>query len=131
MDFDTIIAFVFFLVFFVLPSIIKQLQLRKKKQPAPAKKKKRFVLSGIGDQIRQFLKDLEQQAQKQRKAGKQGEGIWDKLSRGEPEHEAHEAGLKPDREIYAQSFQKAESGYKPEAHAAPVTPPEPESLSSR
>jgi len=53
MDFDSIIMFLFIMAFFVLPSILKQIQARKKKTAKPKKTKKMPSIFGrIGDQFR-------------------------------------------------------------------------------
>ncbi|RLC25893.1 MAG: hypothetical protein DRH93_00550 [Deltaproteobacteria bacterium] len=84
MDFDSIITFLFILAFFVLPSILKQIKARKKKAPQPQKvKKKPSILGRLSEQIRQFIRELEQQAQKQRQAGKDQGTVWETLSEDE------------------------------------------------
>ena len=74
MDFDSIITFLFIIAFFVLPSIIKQIKVRKKKAPQSKKvKEKTSIFGKLGDKIRQFIQELEKQAQLQRQAdGDQG-----------------------------------------------------------
>jgi hypothetical protein len=70
MDFDSIIVFLFIFAFFVLPSILKQVRARKKKTGVSPKKRGTGSLFGkIGDQIRQFIQEIEEQAQQQKKTG--------------------------------------------------------------
>ncbi len=84
MDFDSIITFLFILAFFVLPLILKQVKARKKKAPQPKKvKKKTSIFGKLGEQIRQFVRELEEQAQKQRQAGKDQHTVWEELSEDE------------------------------------------------
>lgn len=92
MDFDSIITFILLIVFFVLPSVIKQIQARKKKAPAKKKQKKKgkvSLLSRINDQIQAFLNELEKQSQRARKqqeeAAGPGEDFWESLSDGKEE----------------------------------------------
>ncbi|WP_457552042.1 hypothetical protein, partial [Desulfobacula sp.] len=79
MDFDSIIVFLLIFAFFVLPSILKQVRVRKKKTGAPKKntKKNPSIFDRIGDQIRKFLKDLEEQAQQQKKASTDQGTVWE------------------------------------------------------
>jgi hypothetical protein len=70
MDFDSIIIYLFIFAFFVLPSILKQVRARKKKTGVPPKKQGAGSLFGkIGDRIRQFIREIEEQAQQQKRAG--------------------------------------------------------------
>jgi len=92
MDFDSIIVFIFIFVFFVLPSILKQVKARKKKTGAGGKKagvrkekKKAVSIFGrIGDQIRDVLQEIETQAQQQKKTTKEQGTIWETLAEEEP-----------------------------------------------
>lgn len=81
MDLDTIITFLFLLVFFVLPSILKQIQARKKKAGTAAvpekKKKKPSIFNRMGEQIQQFIQELEKQAQQQKEAEKKAAEVWE------------------------------------------------------
>ena len=84
MDFDSIIVFLFILAFFVLPSLLKQILARKKKTAAPKTiKKNPSIIDRIGDQIRQFIQDLEEQAQKQKKGTKEQDTGWETLAEDE------------------------------------------------
>jgi hypothetical protein len=86
MDFDSIITFLFIFAFFVLPSILKQIKARKKKAPQPKKVKKKLSIFGrLGDRIRQFIRDLEKQAQLQRQAAGDQVTVWEELSEDEEE----------------------------------------------
>lgn len=90
MKFDSVITILFIIAFFILPSILKQVQARKKKTPAAKpSRKKPGAFGKIGDQIRQFILELEAQARQQKEAGS-GEkqerpgDIWETLAEGEP-----------------------------------------------
>jgi len=84
MDSDSVITFLFIFAFFVLPSILKQIKARKKKAPQPRKvnkNKKIFSIFGrIGEQIRQFVRELEKQTRIQRQAGKEQGTVWETLA---------------------------------------------------
>jgi len=43
MDFDSIITFLFIIVFFILPGILKQIKAKKKKSITPEKAKKKTI----------------------------------------------------------------------------------------
>ncbi len=91
MDFDSIITVIFLIIFFLLPSILKQVQARKKKTVAPKttpkkKKTKLSVFGRIGDQIREFVQELERQAQQQEKAAKKPDTLWDELEEDQELH---------------------------------------------
>ncbi|MCD4676651.1 MAG: hypothetical protein K8S18_11760 [Desulfobacula sp.] len=84
MDFDSIVTFLFIIAFFVLPSIFKQVMARKKKTVTPKKTKKKLsIFNRIGDQIRQFVRDLEEQAKQQKKETTEPETIWETLAEDE------------------------------------------------
>ncbi|MBU0973134.1 MAG: hypothetical protein KKC20_20995 [Proteobacteria bacterium] len=77
MDFDSIISFLLILLFFVFPTIIKQLN-RNKKTPGPAEKSKKLSLfEKLGNQIREYAQTLEQEAAKGKKPK---ETMWDRLA---------------------------------------------------
>ncbi len=66
MDFDSIVTFLFIIAFFVLPSILKQIQARKKKAaPGQKVRKKPSIFGKISDQIREFILEIERQAREQ------------------------------------------------------------------
>jgi hypothetical protein len=84
MDFDSIITVIFLIMFFILPSILKKVQARKKKTVAPkitpkTKKTNPSILGRIGDQIREFVQELERQARQQEKTAKKPDTPWDAL----------------------------------------------------
>lgn len=84
MDFDSVITFLFIIAFFVLPSIIKQVLARKKKSSASGKVKETFGIIGkAGEKIRQFIRELEEQARQQRQEGKNQENVWNALGEDE------------------------------------------------
>ena len=84
MDFDSIIMFLFIMAFFVLPSILKQIQARKKKAAKPKEtKKKPSIFGRIGEQIQQFIQELENQAKQQKKETRDQETIWETLAEEE------------------------------------------------
>ena len=58
MELDTGIIYVLLFLFFVLPSLLK----RKKKKAASKQKKQAFGLGKLGQTLRTFIRDLEQQA---------------------------------------------------------------------
>jgi len=87
MDFDSIIVFLFIIVFFVLPSLLKQIIARKKKTAAPqAIKKNPSIFDRIGEQIQKFVKDLEEQARQQRQGIKEQNTGWEELAEDEDSH---------------------------------------------
>ncbi|MEA1967206.1 MAG: hypothetical protein U9N77_03175 [Thermodesulfobacteriota bacterium] len=84
MDFDSIILFLFFIVFFVLPAILKQvLAIMKKKAPPKKAKKKLSLFDRISDQIRQFVQKLENQAKQQKKETREQDTAWEMLAEDE------------------------------------------------
>ncbi|SDU49496.1 hypothetical protein [Desulfobacula phenolica] len=92
MDFDSIITVIFLIIFFIMPSILKQLQARKKKKLASkiitpkGKKTKPSIIGRIGDQIREFVEELEKQAQQQEKAAEKPDTLWDVLEEEQTSH---------------------------------------------
>ena len=80
MDFDSIISFLLIILFFVMPTILKRL---KKKTPASApggKAKKLSLFEKLGEQIRQYAENLEQEAAKGKQPRETQENIWDQLA---------------------------------------------------
>ena len=59
MDFDSIFPLLILLLFFLLPSLIKQIKLADKNP------QKNTIFSKIGNQIRLFIKEIEHQRQQQ------------------------------------------------------------------
>lgn len=89
MDFDSIISFLLIILFFITPAVLKRL---KKKAPAstPAGKAKKLSLfEKLGEQIRQYIENLEQEAAKGKQSLKTQENIWDQLSGEEDFQEIH------------------------------------------
>ena len=87
MDFDSIIPLLFVIAFFVLPSLLKQIMARNKKTGAPKKiSKNPSIFEKIIDQVRQFVRDLEEQAQQQRQGVKEQDQGWEALVEHEDTH---------------------------------------------
>jgi len=90
MEFDSIVSFILILLFFILPSIIKRLKV-KKKQPAGVEvskiSKKLSVFEKIGGKIRQFVEELEKQAQLENRVEKRENIVWDDLVDGQEEYQ--------------------------------------------
>ena len=64
MDFDSIISFLLIILFFVMPTILNRLK-KKTAASAPAGKPKKLSLfEKLGEQIRQYAENLEQEAAK-------------------------------------------------------------------
>ncbi len=83
MDFDSIISILLILLFFIFPTLLKRLSQKKKTEPVQAGKTKNgkagklSLFEKLGEQIRQYTENLEQEAQK----GKQTqENYWDHLA---------------------------------------------------
>ncbi len=87
MDFDSFITFILILLFFVGPTILKQWQKKQQKSSSGSQKdtgpkKSKGLFGKIGDQIRQFIKDLEEQALEAKRKAEQDQGqqtAWDDL----------------------------------------------------
>ncbi len=87
MDFDSIIPLLFIIAFFVLPSIFKQIMAKNKKTGAPEKiNKNPSIFEKIINQVRQFVRDLEEQAQQQRQGTKEQDQGWEALAEHEDTH---------------------------------------------
>ncbi len=100
MDFDSIITFLFIIGFFILPGILKQIKAKKKKSVTPKKTKNPpSIFDRIGEKIQQFVRELEQQALKQKQADNKQGSDWDRFE---------------EDEISSQDFSEPESGI-PEA----------------
>ncbi len=75
MDFDSIISLILILLFFLFPTIIKQLSIRKETgKAAPQTATKLSLFQRLGEQIREYALNLERQA-RQNEQGK--ETGWD------------------------------------------------------
>jgi len=84
MDFDSIITFLFIFIFFILPGILKQIKAKKKKSVTPRKtQKKPSIFDRIGEKIQQFVRELEQQALKQKQADNKQGSDWDRFEEDE------------------------------------------------
>jgi len=77
MDFDSIISIILILLFFVAPSILKQLAQKKKKagEKAPQRVTKSSLFERLGEQIREYAQTIERQGQR----GEQGQA-WEELA---------------------------------------------------
>lgn len=90
MDFDSIISFLLIILFFITPAVLKRL---KKKTPAsaPAGKVKNLSLfEKLGEQIRQYAENLEQDAAKGKQPRETQENIWDQLAGEEDFQDTYE-----------------------------------------
>ena len=78
MDFDSVITLFFILIFFVLPSLFKQIMARKNKtgEPKPVKENP-SLFDRIREQIQKFVRDLEEQARQQRQGSKEQDTVWE------------------------------------------------------
>ncbi len=80
MDFDSIISFLLIILFFVFPTLLKRLK-KKTSASAPAGKAKKLSLfEKLGEQIRQYAENLEQEAAKGKQSQKPKKTIWDQLA---------------------------------------------------
>ncbi|MFH2093367.1 MAG: hypothetical protein ABIJ31_13480 [Pseudomonadota bacterium] len=76
MDFDNIISLFILLLFFIFPTIIKQIKAAKKNP------EKKTIFNKIGNQIDLLLKEIEQQG-RQQKATTPSSDIWEALAENE------------------------------------------------
>ena len=77
MDFDSIFPLLILLLFFLLPSLIKQIKLADKNP------QKNTIFSKIGNQIHLFIKEIEhqrQQQEQQQRANTPSSDIWETLA---------------------------------------------------
>ncbi len=68
MDFDSIISLLLIILFFVFPSLLKRLSQKKKTGPTQAGKLSLF--EKLGEQIREYVQTLEQEAEKGKQSHK-------------------------------------------------------------
>ena len=88
MDLDSIISLIILLVFFILPSILKQLGVGQKKKASAAKKKRRLripFLEKVRERVDAFFKELEAQARKARQEEEGPASVWETLDEREDE----------------------------------------------
>lgn len=125
MDFESFFTLILFILFFVLPSVLKQIKLRKNKtakKVKPKPKKRMPLLGKLGERIQQALRELEQQALQQRESASEKDSFWESLA-GEDD---------PGREAYLSGEDLLEPGEKTgppplvEPAARPVDVPVPE-----
>ncbi len=84
MDLDSIITFLFIILFFVLPGILKKFKAVKKKDKKPKKiKKKPSVVDTIGQRIQRFIRGPEQQNLQQRQKEGRQDSQWGRFSEDE------------------------------------------------
>jgi len=84
MDFDSIISLFFIFIFFILPVVLKRFQ--DKKRPAAKTipiNRKASLFERMGEQIQDFVKNLEQQAKAEKEAAGNKDDIWEKLAEDE------------------------------------------------
>ncbi len=101
MDLDSIITFVFLLVFFILPSILKVLAKKKKATAStPEKKNPLSVLGKIGERVQKFVQELEEQARQQQRdqKGQKEQNVWETLSEKGTDQDDEWVYLKTDEE---------------------------------
>lgn len=81
MDFDSIISIFLIFIFFVLPALLKRFQAKKRPgaKTAPVKKNASFF-ERMGEQIQEFVKNLEQQAMAEKTAAEKKDSIWERLA---------------------------------------------------
>jgi hypothetical protein len=105
MDFDSIISFLLIILFFAFPALLKRFNQKKKTAISnPAEKDKELSLfEKLGEQIRQYAENFEQEAAKGKQPRETQENIWDQL-----------AGEEDFQDIYEES---------PEEKLAPVAEP--------
>ena len=115
MDFDSIITFLFIIGFFILPGILKQIKAKKKKSITPKKTKKTpSIFDRISEKIQQFVRELEQQALKQKQADNKQDSEWDRceedemLSQDFETIDQEEDFGKPESEIPAAAIEEAQ-----------------------
>ena len=84
MDFDSIISLFFIFIFFILPVLLKRFQAKKRlaSKTIPVKKKA-SLFERMGEQIQEFVKDIEQQAKVEKETGGKKDGIWERLAEDE------------------------------------------------
>ena len=81
MNFDSIISIFLVFIFFVLPVVLKRIQAKKKSAAgAVTVKKKASLFERMGEQVQQFVRDLEEQAKAEKGATKKQDGIWERLA---------------------------------------------------
>ncbi|MCP3941771.1 MAG: hypothetical protein GY710_09860 [Desulfobacteraceae bacterium] len=101
MDFDSIIPFLLLILFFILPSILKRLNQKKKPSGStlPGKTKKLSLFEKLGEQIQEYVQNLEQETKKEKQPQ---ENYWDYLADGEQLQTGQEAPLEkiPDANNY-------------------------------
>ncbi|MDA3788638.1 MAG: hypothetical protein PF503_09115 [Desulfobacula sp.] len=94
MDFDSIISFLLIILFFAFPALLKRFNKRKKNTAIsnPAEKARKLSLfEKLGDQIRQYAENLEQEAAKGKQPRETQENIWDQLAGEEDFQDTYEA----------------------------------------
>lgn len=112
MDFDSIITIILILLFFVFPSILKQLAQKKKtEKEAPQRVTKLSLFERLGEQIREYALTIEKQGQKQ------PEQVWEELAEEQESPAQYEQAYEPDPDPEERDF---------EPYARPLVRKEPE-----
>lgn len=85
MDFDSIISIILILLFFVAPSILKQVAQKKKKaeEKAPQAVTKLSLFQRLGEQIREYALNLERQARQNEQGKETGWEAFEEEPQGE------------------------------------------------
>jgi len=121
MNFDSIISIFIIIVFFVLPVVLKRLQTKNKAaaKPGPVVRKKASLFERMGEQIQEFVKDLEQQARAEKEAPGKKDGIWERLA--EDEKAGTDAGsLKIETPVYGKRTMTGDQDSAPKKTINPV-----------
>jgi hypothetical protein len=117
MDFDSIISIFLIFIFFVLPALLKRFQAKKRPgtKTIPAKKKA-SLFERMGEQIQEFVKNLEEQAKAEKGTEGKKDGIWERLA----EDEKSDAGsLKIETPVYEK---RTTIGYQDSAPKKMISP---------
>ena len=119
MNFDSIISIFIIIIFFVLPVVLKRLQAKNKAavKPGPLAKKKASLFERMGEQIQEFVKELEQQAKAEKGTAGKKDGIWERLA----EDEKTDAGsLKIEPPVYEKRTMIGDQDSAPQKMMNPV-----------
>ncbi len=89
MDFDSIISFLLIILFFAFPAILKRFNKKTPASTPGGKAKKLSLFEKLGEQIRQYAENLEQEAEKGKQPRETQENIWDQLAEEEDFQDIH------------------------------------------
>lgn len=97
MEFNDIVTLILFLLFFILPSVVRGLGKKRKKPFAPKKKKRKLSLFGkVGEAVQEFIRELEKQAMEAKRQQAEKDGtFWDEMGEEEMEIAVPEAPPAP------------------------------------